>query len=119
MPKGIVSFEVSLYSILGTYVFDAFPQALNVWDDYVSHTGSSPGGGCDLTTAAGSAVALCCTTNLGAVVTISLSVAIDNSVLYFIDSPPRVLTPYQSFPEVLQLLIKKLQCSTDSFGPMG
>ena len=60
-----------------------------------------PLGGCDLSTADGSAVALCCTANLGTVVTIFLLVAIDNFVLHFIDSPPRVLTPYQSFPEVL------------------
>ena len=42
--KGTVSLEVSLYSILDTYVFDAFPQALNIWDYYMSYTGSSPGG---------------------------------------------------------------------------
>ena len=60
-----------------------------------------PLGACDLTTTAGSAGALCCSSNLGAIITISLSVAIDNFVLYFMDSPPRVLTPYKSFPEVL------------------
>ena len=65
------------------------------------HAGSSPGGGCGLTTATGSAVALCCITNLGTVITITLSIAIDNFVLYFIDSSPRVHTPYQSFPEIL------------------
>ena len=74
---------------------------MNIWDDYVSHTGSSPGEGCDLTTATGSADALCCITSLSTVVTISLLVAIDNFVLYFIDSPPSILTPCQSFPEVL------------------
>ena len=82
-------------------MFDAFPQALNVWDDYVSHTGSSPGGDCVLTTATGSVDALCCTANLGTVNAISLSVSIDNFVLYFTDGPPWVLTPYQGFPEVL------------------
>ena len=61
---------------------------------------SSPG--CyDLTTAAGSADALCCTANLGTVVTSNLLVTIDNFVLYFINSPPWVLTPYQGFPKVL------------------
>ena len=108
-----------MYAILGTYVFDAFPQVLNVWDDYVSHPRSSHGGGCGLTTPAGSVVALCCITNLGSVITIFLSIAIDNFGLYFIESLPRVLTPYQSFPEVLLLIIKKIWCSTDSFDPMG
>ena len=42
--EGTVSLEVSFYSILGTYVFDAFPQTLNVWDYYMSYTGYSPGG---------------------------------------------------------------------------
>ena len=40
--EGTVSLEVSLYSILGTCVFDVFPQAMNIWD--MSYTGSSPGG---------------------------------------------------------------------------
>ena len=39
-----VSLEVGLYTTFCTYVFDAFPQAMNIWDDHVSHTGSSPGG---------------------------------------------------------------------------
>ena len=65
--------------------------------DYVSHTGYSPGG-CDLTAATGSTSPLCCVANLGTVVMISLSVAIYNFVLYFIDGSPRVCTPYQSFP---------------------
>ena len=33
-----------LNAILGAGAFDAFPQALNIWDYYVSHTGFSPGG---------------------------------------------------------------------------
>ena len=48
----------------------------------MSYTGSSLGGACDLTTTTGSAGALCCSTKLGAIITIFLSVAIDNSVLY-------------------------------------
>ena len=59
------------------------------------------GGGCDLTTATGGADALSCAANLGIVVTIFLSDAIDNFVLYFIDSTSRVLTSYQSFPKVM------------------
>ena len=42
--EGPVTSEVSLNSILVTGVFDAFSQALNTWDDYVSHIGSSPWG---------------------------------------------------------------------------
>ena len=47
-------------------------------------------------------------TGLGVVVTISLSVVVYKFVLYFINGPPRILAPYHSFPEVLQLLIEKL-----------
>ena len=36
--EGTLSLEVSLYSILGTYGFDAFPEALNIWDYYMSYT---------------------------------------------------------------------------------
>ena len=36
--------EVGLNAIFGAGALDAFPQALNVWDYYVPHTGSSPGG---------------------------------------------------------------------------
>ena len=39
-----ISFEMGLYTIFAAHMFDALPQALNVWDDHVSHTGSSPGG---------------------------------------------------------------------------
>ena len=46
-------------------------------------------------------IALSCVTNMGTVVTIFLLVAIYNFVLYFINGPLRVLTPYQSFLEVL------------------
>ena len=59
LPMGTVSIEVSLYSILGTYVFDAFPQALNIWNYYMSYTGSSPWGGLVVTTTTGNAGALC------------------------------------------------------------
>ena len=34
---GPVTFEVCLYPILCAGAFDAFPQALNIWDNYVSH----------------------------------------------------------------------------------
>ena len=40
--EGPVTSEVGLNAILGAHVFDAFHQALNIWDYYVSHTGSSP-----------------------------------------------------------------------------
>ena len=40
-------------------------------------------------------------------------------ILYFVNGPPWVLAPYQSLPEVLQLLTEKLWSSAYSFGPMG
>ena len=73
---------------------------MNIWDDHVSHTGSCPGGGC-LTAIIGGAVALCCVTNMCTVFTIFLLVDINIFVLYFINGQLRVLTPYQSFLEVL------------------
>ena len=60
-----------------------------------------PLGGSSLTAVAGGAGALCCVTNMGTFVTIFLSVAIYNFVLCFVNGPLRVLTPYQSFLEVL------------------
>ena len=54
-----------------------------------------------LTAVTGGAGALFCLINMGPVVTIFLLVAIYNFVLYFINGPLRVLTPYQSFLEVL------------------
>ena len=98
--EGPVSFKVGLYSIFGANVFNAFPQALNIWDDHVSHTGSSNGGGGGLAAVTGGTGALCCVTNMSTVVTSSLLVAIYNFVLYFINGPLRGLTPYQSFLEM-------------------
>ena len=40
--EGPVTFGMCLDSILAACVLDAFPQALNIWDDDVSHTGSFP-----------------------------------------------------------------------------
>ena len=51
--EGPVTSEVGLNAILGAGTFDAFSQALIVWDYYMSHTGSSPGGGGCLTITAG------------------------------------------------------------------
>ena len=51
--EGPVTSEVDLNAIFGAAAFDAFPQALNIWDYYVSHTGSSSGGGGCLTVTAG------------------------------------------------------------------
>ena len=48
-----VASKVGLNAILAADTFDAFLQALNVWDYYVSHTGSSPGGGGCLTVTTG------------------------------------------------------------------
>ena len=42
--NGPATFGVCLYPVLCAGASDAFPQALNIWDNYVSHTGSSPGG---------------------------------------------------------------------------
>ena len=45
--EGPVASEVGLNATLGVGAFDAYPQALNISDYYVAHTGSSPGGdGC-------------------------------------------------------------------------
>ena len=52
-----VTSEVGLNTMLAAGAFDAFPQALNIWDCYVSHTGSSPGeGGCLTVTTGGTGV---------------------------------------------------------------
>ena len=72
-----IPFKEGLYSIFGANVFNAFPQALNIWDDHVSHTGSSTGGG-GLIAVTGGAGALCC---------VFLLVAIYNFALYFINGP--------------------------------
>ena len=45
MFDGHVTYEVRLNPILGAGAFDAFPKALNICDNYVSHIVSSPGGG--------------------------------------------------------------------------
>ena len=50
-----VSLLMGLYTIFAAYVFGALPQALNVWDDHVSHTGSSPWGVCLLVVVTGGA----------------------------------------------------------------
>ena len=67
-----VSFEMGLYTIFAAYIFDALPQALNVWDDHMSHTGSSPGGVCLLILVAGGAGFLCCGTNMVIVISTTL-----------------------------------------------
>ena len=90
-------------------------QALNVWDDYVSYAGSSP----SLLLSPELFACVVLLTNLGVVVTISLSVVVCKFILYFVNGPPWVLAPYQSLPEVLQLLIEKLWSSAYSFDPMG
>ena len=64
--------------------------------DWVFHWGCG-----DLIAVTGGAGALCCVVNMGTVVTIFLMVAIYNFVLYFVNGPLGVLTPYQSFLEVL------------------
>ena len=87
------------------------PQALNVWDDYVSYIESSLGGG--LSSLLSPELLFACVvfvTNLG-VVTISLLVVVCTFILYFVDGPPWVRTLYQSLPEVLQLLNEKLWSS--------
>ena len=101
--NGPVTSEICLNPILGACVLDAFPQVLNLWDNYVSHTGSSPRGGGWLFVTAGGTGVLRCVTNM--VCTIILPVAIYYIVLYFVYDPPRIPAPYQSFPEMLQLLI--------------
>ena len=93
-----------------------FPQALNIWDNYVSHTESHGGGGCLAFTAECTGV-LWHVTNMG--VTTLLLVAIYYFILYFVYDPSGILAPYQSFPEMLYLLIQKPQCGADCFGPMG
>ena len=40
----LVTFELCLNPILITHILDALPQALTIWDNYVSYIGSSPGG---------------------------------------------------------------------------
>ena len=89
--------------ILGAGAFDAFPQALYILGNYVSHTGSSPGGGGCLVVTAGGTGVLRCVTNM--VCTIFLPVAIYYFILYVVYGPPRILALYQSFLEMLQLLI--------------
>ena len=59
-----------------------FPQLVFHW-----------GGGGVIVFAEGNG-ALCCVVNMGTVVTIFLSVAIYNFVLYFINGPFMILTPY-------------------------
>ena len=52
-------------------------------------------------------------------VTTLLPVAVYYFVLYFVYGPPGILAPYQSFLEMLQLLIQKSWCGANTFGPMG
>ena len=97
--EGPVTSEVSLNTILGAGVFDTFLQALNIWDNYVSHTRSSLGGGGCLMVTAGGIGVLGCATNMG--VTTLLPVAIYHFIWYFVYGPPGILAPYQSFLEML------------------
>ena len=79
--EGPITLEMCLNSIFAAGVLDAFPQALNIWDDYVSHTGSSPKGSSCLVVTVGSIGVLQCVSNM--VVTIIPPVAIYYFVLYF------------------------------------
>ena len=97
--EGAVAFKMCLNPILTTCAHDAFPQALNIWNDHVSFGGSFPGGIGYLAVVTGPIGALCCVTNM--VITIFLPVAIYCFILNFISGPPGVLTPSQCFPEVL------------------
>ena len=40
--NGPITLEMCLNSKFGAGIFDAFPQALKIWDDYMSFAGSSP-----------------------------------------------------------------------------
>ena len=42
--EGPIALEICVNSIFVAGVLDASPKALNIWDGYVSHTGSSPEG---------------------------------------------------------------------------
>ena len=48
-----------------------------------------------------------------------LPVVVNIFALYFIYGPPGVIAPYQSLPEVFQILMKKLWCGAYCFCPMG
>ena len=73
------------YAIFTAYALDTFPQALYLWNDNMSHTGSSPRGDNCLAVVPASIAVLHCIANVG--VTTILPVAIYYSVLYLIYGP--------------------------------
>ena len=52
--QGPITLEMCLNSIFAAGVLDTFPQTLNIWDDYVFYTGSSPKGSSCLVVTTGS-----------------------------------------------------------------
>ena len=60
----LLPLKCGLNSIFAAGVLDAFPQVLNIWDDYVPHTGSSPKGSSCLVVTTGSIGVLQCVTNM-------------------------------------------------------
>ena len=103
--EGPVCLEVGLYIIFAAYMFDALPQALNVWDDHVTHTESFPWEVSLLAIVTGGAGSLCCGTNMVIVASTTLLVTIYYFVLYFINGPPWVFT----------LTRASLRCCNSSF----
>ena len=104
---GAITFEVGLYTIPLTDIFNAFAETLDVWYYYMTLGFNFNGN------------------RLGASSALATSSIIDltgwpgESFLHLVQSPFGVFTISNCFPKMLHFVLENLRIATNSFGPMG
>ena len=104
---GTITFEVGLYTISPTDLFNVFAETLGIGYYYMTLSFNFIGNG------------------LGAHGALSVGLIINltgwpsKPFLHLVQSPFGVFTMGKYFPEVFHFLLEKIRIATNSFGPMG